>query len=87
MVVDSGRAAAEKFEWYAMQLKITETFHKLPKSGCRAEGSTLLTAQRLANLIAVFCIVSWRLFWLAIPDETAPAAPAERVLTASHMRW
>jgi hypothetical protein len=33
-----------------------------PKSGCRAENSKLRTAERLVNLIAVFCIVSWRVF-------------------------
>jgi hypothetical protein len=35
-------------------------FHTILKSGCRAEEAKLRTAQRLANLIAVYCIVSWR---------------------------
>ena len=26
----------------------------------------LRTAQRLANLIAVFCILSWRVFWMTM---------------------
>ena len=49
--------AIEKLHWYAMRWKI-ETFHKILKSGCRAEDSRLRTAQRLANLIAIFCILA-----------------------------
>ena len=51
--------ALEKVRWYAMRWKI-EVFHKVLKSGCRAEGAKLRTADRLANLVALFCIVSWR---------------------------
>ena len=76
--VDSARAAIEKLEWYAMRWKI-EVFHKILKSGCRAEDSRLRTAQRLANLIAIFCIVSWRVFWMTmlnrrrqIPQQSWP---------------
>ena len=42
----------EKLHWYSMRWKI-ETFHKILKSGCKAEESRLRTAARLANLIAV----------------------------------
>lgn len=52
--------AIEKLEWYASRWKI-ETFHKILKSGCKAEESKLRTAERLVNLIAVFCILSWRI--------------------------
>ena len=59
-----------------MRWKI-EVFHKILKSGCRAEDSKLRTADRLANLMAVFCILSWRVFWLTMLNRTAPnAAPA-----------
>lgn len=30
----------------------------------RAEDSKLHTAERLANLAAVFCILSWRVLWI-----------------------
>jgi hypothetical protein len=66
----------EKINWYAMRWKI-EVFHKILKSGCRAEESKLRTADRLANLIAVLCVLSWRIFWLTMLNRTAPnAAPA-----------
>jgi len=55
--VQSRADAIEKLQWYAMRWKI-EVYHKILKSGCRAEESKLTTAQRLTNLIAVFCILS-----------------------------
>jgi len=51
--VSSPLQAIEKLEWYASRWKI-ETFHKILKSGCKAETSKLRTAERLVNLIAVF---------------------------------
>ena len=49
--------AVENIQWYALRWKI-EVFHKVLKSGCRAEDAKLRTADRLVNLVAVFCIVS-----------------------------
>jgi hypothetical protein len=55
--------AIEKLDFYAQRWKI-ELFHKILKSSCRAEDERLRIAERLANLIAIFCILSWRLFWM-----------------------
>ena len=71
--VQSRRDALEKLRWYALRWKI-EVFHKILKSGCKAEESKLRTAQRLANLIAVFCILSWRIFWMTMLNRSAPDA-------------
>lgn len=69
--------AIEKLEWYAQRWKI-ETFHKILKSGCRAEEAKLRTAERLVNLIAVLTILSWRIFWITMLNRTNPNAfPAE----------
>ena len=38
-------------------LEDREMFHKILKSGCKAEESRLRTAERLANLISLFCIL------------------------------
>ncbi|MCY2938312.1 MAG: IS4 family transposase [Planctomycetota bacterium] len=51
------------------------------KSGCRAEESRLRTAARLANLIAMMCIVAWRVLWLTMLNRTDPELPATLVLT------
>jgi hypothetical protein len=45
------------------------------KSGCRAEQAKLRTAERLTNLLAVLCVVGWRVFWLTITSRVAPTAP------------
>jgi hypothetical protein len=71
--VQSRRDALEKLQWYAWRWKI-EVFHKILKSGCKAEESKLRTAQRLTNLIAVFCILSWRIFWMTMLNRAAPDA-------------
>ena len=69
--------AIEKLEWYSQRWKI-ETFHKILKSGCRAEEAKLRTAERLVNLIAILTILSWRIFWITMLNRTRPdASPAE----------
>jgi hypothetical protein len=70
--VRSKADALEKIDWYAMRWKI-ETFHKILKSGCRAEDSRLRTAERLTNLISIYCIMSWRIFWVTMLNRTDPA--------------
>jgi hypothetical protein len=71
--VDSAAQAIEKIDWYAMRWKI-ETFHKILKSGCKAEESRLETASRLTNLISIYCIVSWRVFWMTMANRAEPDA-------------
>jgi hypothetical protein len=71
--VRSRREAVEKLEWYAQRWKI-ETFHKILKSGCKAEESRLRTAERLVNLVAVLCILSWRIFWITMLHRSEPGA-------------
>jgi len=78
--VDSHDAAVEKLQWYAMRWKI-EVFHKILKSGCRAEQARLRTAERLVRLLAVFCILSWRVFWLTMLNRAKPDLEAALVLT------
>jgi hypothetical protein len=78
--VRSKKDAIEKLNWYAMRWKI-EVFHKILKSGCKAEDSKLRTAQRLANLISVFCILSWRVFWMTMLKRTTQDAPPNLALT------
>jgi hypothetical protein len=82
--VRSYREAVEKLEWYAMRWKI-EVFHKILKSGCKAEESKLRTAERLVNLISVFRILSWRVFWMTMINRSAPEAPPSIVLTRTEI--
>ena len=82
--VASRADAIEKLEWYALRWKI-EVFHKILKSGCKAEESKLRTAQRLTNLIAIFCILSWRVFWMTMLNRSAPDALPTLALTATEI--
>jgi hypothetical protein len=79
--VSSGEEAMEKLRWYSLRWEI-ETFHKILKSGCQAEESRLRTAARLANLIAVFCILSWRIFSLTMMNRALPDASPTLAFTA-----
>lgn len=84
LAVASRADAIEKLEWYALRWKI-EVFHKILKSGCKAEESKLRTAQRLTNLIAVFCILSWRVFWMTMLNRSTPGALPTLALTATEI--
>lgn len=63
-----------------MRWKI-EVFHKILKSGCQAEDSLLRSTERIVKLIAVFCVVSWRVFWLTMLNRSDPQAPPDIALT------
>ena len=76
--------ALEKIRWYAMRWKI-EVFHKILKSGCRAEDAKLRTADRLANLVALFCIVSWRVLWMTMVARSNPEASPTLAFTATEI--
>ena len=78
--VVSRRDAVEKLRWYGLRWKI-EVFHKVLKSGCRAEEAKLRTAQRLTNLIALFCILAWRVFWITMLNRFNPNGPPTLMLT------
>jgi len=83
--VRSRKQAVEMLTWYAMRWRI-EPFHKILKSGCRAEASRLRTAERIVNLIAVFCILSWRIFWMTMLNRVAPEASPLVALTPLETR-
>jgi hypothetical protein len=83
--VTSKAEAIQMLEWYALRWKIEE-FHKILKSGCRAEDSKLRTAERLANLIAMMCIVSWRVLWLTMTNRVSPELPATLVFTEMEIK-
>ena len=76
----SPEAAIEKLRWYAVRWKI-EVFHKILKSGCKVEEARLRSADRLVKLIAVYCLVSWRMFWMTMINRSAPDVEAGIVFT------
>lgn len=83
--VDDLAAAIEKLDWYALRWKI-EVFHKVMKSGCRAEDARLQTAKRLVKLLALITVVSWRIFWITMSARVQPNAKPETVLTSAEIQ-
>lgn len=83
--VNSRREAIEKLQWYALRWKI-ETIHKILKSGCKAEDLKLRTAERIVNVLAVFCILSWRIFWITMVKRSAPATTPLVAFTKTEVR-
>jgi hypothetical protein len=63
-----------------------EIFHKISQIRLRAEQARLRTAPRLVNLLAVFCILSWRVFWITITNRIDPDADPELVFTDLELR-
>jgi hypothetical protein len=82
--IRSRKDAVEKLNWYAMRWKI-ETFHKILKSGCKAEDVKLRTAERLVNLIAILYLLSWRVFWMTMLNRTSPEASPQMALTPTEI--
>jgi hypothetical protein len=83
--VSSRTEAIEKLQWYALRWKI-EVFHKILKSGCRVEESRLRTAERLVRMIALCCILSWRIFWMTMIHRLHPDAPPTVALTSLELQ-
>lgn len=69
-----------KLDWYALRWKI-ETFLRTLKTGCRIQELRLATADRLANCIALCCVVAWRVTWLAMLSRETPEADPAAVFT------
>jgi Transposase DNA-binding/Transposase Tn5 dimerisation domain len=72
--------AVRKIGWYARRWSI-ETFFKILKTGCRVEQVRLTTADRLANCIALCCVVAWRIHWMTMLRRGNPDAAPETVFT------
>jgi hypothetical protein len=78
--ITSRAEAIEKLQWYALRWRI-ETFHKILKSGLRAEELQLRTAQRIVNLLGVFCIIGWRIFWMTMLRRVTRCSPPTLAFT------
>jgi hypothetical protein len=78
--VNDVAAATEKLDWYALRWKV-EVFHKVMKSGCRAEDVKLQTAERLVKFLALIAVVSWRIFFITMSARAKPDAQPDAILT------
>ncbi|MCE2577985.1 hypothetical protein LDL36_19765 [Komagataeibacter sp. FNDCR1] len=58
-----------------------ETFFRTLKTGCRIEELRLTTADRLANCIALCCVVAWRVSWMTMLRRELPRTSPSVVFT------
>ena len=72
--------AVEKLEWYALRWKI-EVYFNILKSGCGVENSKLRTAEGIFKLLSIYCIISWRIFWMTMINRESQNLPAAVALT------
>ena len=63
-----------------MRWKI-ETFFRTLKTGCQIEELRLSTADRLANCIALCCVVAWRVLWRTMLSRETPVSDPAAVFT------
>lgn len=70
--------ALEKLQWYAIRWQI-ELFHKVLKSGCRAEDRQLKTEERLERCLFFDLLVAWRILLLTKLGREVPHLPASTV--------
>jgi len=82
--VNSLEDAVEKLQWYALRWKI-EVYFNILKSGCGVEGSKLRTAESLFKFLSIFCIISWRIFWMTMINRESQELPAKIALTEKEM--
>ena len=64
---------------------LIERFHYVLKSGCRVEDLQLETFDRLANAIAIYSVIAWKLTWLLYQSRKTPEASCEPIL--SRIEW
>ena len=74
MPIADFKAACQFVSFYSYRWRI-ERFHYTLKSGCRIEDSQLQHIDRLERLLALYCIVAWRLLWLTYCARTRGDLP------------
>jgi hypothetical protein len=60
---------------------LIERYHFVLKSGCGIEESQLRSVERLECLLALYCVVAWRLLWLTYAARQDPEAPCTVAFT------
>jgi hypothetical protein len=74
--VHDGASALEKLGWYRVRWQIEE-FHRVLKSGCRAEARQLESEERLLKVLMVDLVVAWRVLELSRQARGPRSEPAQ----------
>ncbi|MBK8202989.1 MAG: IS4 family transposase [Bdellovibrionales bacterium] len=77
-------SALEKVRWYGLRWKIEEYFRIL-KSGCSIEKCRLISADKLIKMIALTCVIAFKLMYLSKAALSQPDEDCSKVL--SQQEW
>ena len=77
----SEEASAQRIVGHYRLRWLIERYHYVLKSGCRIEESQLRESERIERLLALYCIVAWRLLWLTYVSRADPDAPCTEAFT------
>ncbi len=62
--------------WYCLRWRI-EDWHRVIKSGCRAEDHAHRTAERLRRALAIDLVVAWRVMLMCLLGREQPDLPPD----------
>jgi len=62
--------------WYCLRWRI-EDWHRVLKSGCKAEALANKTAERLKRAVAIKMVIAWRIMLMTLLGRELPMLPAE----------
>ena len=85
MEVSTPKEAIDKVLWYTLRWQI-EVFHKILKSGCKAEERQLENDQRLTRALMIDMIVAWRILALSKMGRETPGCPASALLAQAEWK-
>lgn len=74
--IQSEEDAVMCLRWYCLRWRI-EDWHRVLKSGCRAEDAAHKTAERLKRSIAINLVIAWRIILMTLLGREPPDLPAE----------
>lgn len=82
--VEDFDAARNCVRYYTLRWLI-ERYHYILKSGCKLEESQLRSVDRLERLLALCCVVAWRLLWLTYAARAEGEQPCTVAFT--ELEW
>ena len=82
--VDDFEGALRCLSYYSKRWLI-ERYHFTLKSGCKIEQSQLRTLEALNCLLALYCIVAWRLLWMTYGARVHPDLSC--IVAYTEMEW
>jgi hypothetical protein len=78
--IESVDDALKVIRWYCLRWRI-EDWHRVLKSGCKAEQVANKTAERLRRTLAINLVIAWRIMLMTLLGREVPQLPAEVLFT------